>query len=76
MGLANNHRSTTMSNDAQTTAAETKLDAQFEQIAQQHLRIDTLEVRSSYPLDFPEVAVWDIRQALEAAYRLGQQSVK
>ncbi len=58
------------------TKAEQKLDADFLAIAQKYLCIDTLETRMSDRLDFLEVAVWSIRDALMAAYKLGQQSVK
>lgn len=40
-------------------------------IAQRHLRLDTLETRSSDALDFHELAVWSIREALLAAYEAG-----
>jgi hypothetical protein len=41
------------------------------QIAQQHLGIETLETRKSDSLDFHDVAVWCIRDALEAAFNAG-----
>lgn len=40
-------------------------------IAQQHLRIESLERRNHDRLDFHDLAVWQIRQALEAAYAVG-----
>jgi hypothetical protein len=40
-------------------------------IARAVLGIETLETRSSDRLDFHEVAVWGVRQALEQAYREG-----
>lgn len=40
-------------------------------IAQQHLRIESLERRNHDRLDFHDLAVWQIRQALEAAYAAG-----
>lgn len=43
-------------------------------IAQQHLDIETLERRYSDSLDFYNLAVWRIQEALEAAYKAGQQS--
>ncbi len=42
------------------------------QIAQQHLRIETLEERKSDSLDFHDLAVWSIEAALKAAYEAGQ----
>ncbi len=44
----------------------------FTQIAKQHLGIETLETRKSDALDFHEVSVWGIVQALDAAYRAGR----
>lgn len=41
------------------------------QIAQDHLFIDTLEVRNRDSLDFHDVAVWCLKDALEAAYAAG-----
>jgi hypothetical protein len=41
------------------------------QIAQQHLDIETLETRRMDALDFHEVAVWAVREALQAAYIAG-----
>jgi len=43
-------------------------------IAQQHLGIETLDTRKSDSLDFHGVAVWAVKEALEAAYRAGQES--
>ncbi|MFY2610591.1 DUF6900 domain-containing protein [Achromobacter ruhlandii] len=40
-------------------------------IAVQHLRIETLDRRWRDSLDFYEVAVWCVRDALEAAYLAG-----
>ena len=43
------------------------------QIAQQHLKIETLETRHSDSLDFHDVAIWQIEEALEAAFEAGRQ---
>lgn len=43
------------------------------QIAQQHLKVETLETRHSDSLDFHDVAVWQIQEALEAAFEAGRQ---
>lgn len=40
-------------------------------IAVEVLDIPTLEARMRDSLDFPEVAVWDLKAALEAAYLAG-----
>ena len=47
------------------------IDQLLTRIAQQHLRIDTLETRKSDGLDFHDVAVWGLREALEAAFNAG-----
>jgi hypothetical protein len=46
----------------------------LEAIAQRHLNINTLETRASDRLDFHEVAVWQVKAALLAAYRAGQKA--
>ena len=40
-------------------------------IAQKNLDIETLETRKSDGLDFHDVAVWDIKRALEDAFIAG-----
>ena len=45
---------------------------QLEVIAKQILRIPTLTSRHSDSLDFHELAVWQIKRALEAAYEAGR----
>lgn len=52
------------------------IDALFESIARQHLRIETLETRKSDSLDFHEVAVWGVKDALLAAYEAGRAGAK
>lgn len=47
------------------------LNKHFDNIAQQFLRIETLEERKMDDLDFHELGVADIWQALNAAYMLG-----
>jgi len=47
------------------------LDTLLTRIAQHHLRIDTLESRRRDSLDFHEVSVMELRDALEAAYNAG-----
>jgi len=47
------------------------LDQLLTQIARQHLDIETLETRRSDSLDFHDVAVWQVREALQAAYLAG-----
>jgi len=47
------------------------IDQIFALIAQKHLSIETLETRNSDRLDFHDVAVWNVREALEAAFKAG-----
>jgi hypothetical protein len=54
----------------------TRIDTRLTQIAQKHLDIETLETRKSDRLDFHEVAVWNLKAALEAAYRAGLEAAK
>jgi hypothetical protein len=42
-------------------------------IAQKHLDIDTLETQKSDRLDFHDVAVWCLRDALVAAFKAGAE---
>ena len=43
----------------------------FTRIAQTHLSIDSLETRHSDSLDFHDVGVWCVRDALQAAFEAG-----
>lgn len=43
----------------------------FTRIAQMHLSIDTLETRHRDSLDFHDVGVWCVRDALQAAFEAG-----
>lgn len=53
-----------------------QLDTILTLIAQKHLDIETLETRHSDRLDFHDVAVWGIKQALHAAFMAGLQAPK
>lgn len=44
------------------------------EIARRHLRVPTLQTRQSDSLDFYDLAVWELREALEAAYRAGLEA--
>ena len=46
----------------------------IQRIARDVLGLDTLETRRSDRLDYHEHAVWQIRAALEAAYRAGAEA--
>ncbi len=48
--------------------------AKLLKIAQITFHIDTLNTRKKDSLDFHSVSVWEIKTALEAAYRLGRES--
>ena len=50
------------------------LDQLFQQIALDHLFVDTRETRNSDRLDFHEVSVWGIKTALQAAFDAGKQA--
>ena len=59
-----------------TTARNTNRDAAIEAIARNILEIETLAERKSDSLDFHEVSVWGLRDALLAAYELGLAAAK
>ena len=50
------------------------MDKVLEKIAQEYLYLETLETRMAGCDDFKEMAVWDIKAALEAAYKAGKES--
>jgi hypothetical protein len=52
------------------------IDATLAQIAHDTLGIETLETRGTDRLDFHEVAVSSLREALEAAYRAGREQCR
>jgi hypothetical protein len=56
--------------------ANKKQEQLLEQIAKQHLFIDTLETQSSDRLDFHDVSVWGVKAALEAAYEAGLKAAQ
>ena len=57
-------------------SATTKRDQQLEAIARTILDIPTLETRRSDRLDFHEVSVWCLKEALEAAYQAGREAAR
>jgi hypothetical protein len=61
---------------ATPTNSEAAVDARLEQIARTTLGLETLETRKSDGLDFHDLAVWQIKQALQAAYEAGRASAK
>ena len=46
----------------------------IQSIAQEKLGIQTLETQNSDRLDFYDISVWQIKEALELAFQLGQKS--
>lgn len=48
-----------------------QLDTILTLIAEKHLDIETLETRHSDRLDFHDVAVWRIKEALQVAFMAG-----
>jgi hypothetical protein len=52
------------------------LETLLQQIALDHLFIETLETRNSDRMDFHEVSVWGVKSALIAAYEAGRQAAK
>ena len=59
-----------------TTHTKPAPEALIFEIAAKHFFIETLETRSSDSLDFHDVAIWAIRNALEAAFAAGQAAAK
>lgn len=56
--------------------ADKALETLFQQIALDHLFIETLETSNSDRMDFHEVSVWGVKSALMAAYEAGRQAAK
>jgi len=54
--------------------ATAKVQPYAAKIAREILNLETLETRRMDSLDFHELAVWEIREALEAAYNAGRQA--
>lgn len=53
---------------------EVAVDQQLADIARRVLRIPALDERRSDRLDFREVGVWQLKEALRLAYRAGQDA--
>ena len=52
-------------------AKQQQIDQLLTDIAKKHLNIETLETRNSDSLDFHDVAVWSLKDALQEAYEAG-----
>lgn len=48
-----------------------KIEKQLTDIAKKYLGMDTLETCNSDSLDFKEVSVWGVKDALSAAFEAG-----
>lgn len=53
-----------------------QITARLTQIAQIHLGLETLEERRSDSLDFHEVSVWSVKDALQAAFEAVQAAAR
>ena len=58
------------------TKRPAKIPAYATKIAKELLDIEMLEARNSDGLDFHEVSVWEIRDALVAAYNEGRKAAE
>lgn len=56
---------------ADTKATAPAADKLLEQIALDHLFIETLQTKNRDALDFHDVSVWAVKSALQAAYQAG-----
>ena len=56
--------------------ADKALETLLQQIALDHLFIETLETRNSDRMDFHEVSVGGVKSALMAAYEAGRRAAK
>ena len=52
-------------------ATQQDIDQLLTEIAKKHLNLETLETRNSDSLDFHDVAVWSLKDALQEAYEAG-----
>ena len=52
-------------------ATRQQIDQLLTEIAKKHLNLETLETRNSDSLDFHDVAVWSLKEALQEAYEAG-----
>ena len=60
--------------DMKKAQQEALRDLWIDEIGKRHLHLETVETRNSDRLDFSEQAVWQIKEALEAAYEAGRKS--
>lgn len=55
-------------------SAPNPVDGVLAEIARHHLQVETLETRYADDLDFHDLAVWNVRSALVAAYEAGRRA--
>ena len=53
-----------------------KKEQLLQKIAEECLRLETLETRNADNLDFHDCSVWSIKEALEMAYQAGLEAAK
>ena len=61
-----------LARDLEEINRQTKRDKELEKIAQDTVWVDTLETRKSDSLDFYDISVWQLKEALQRAYELGR----
>jgi hypothetical protein len=66
----------TPAEDAAEPEADTAAEQAVTEVARRLLRLDTVETRNADALDFHELAVWQIKEALAAAFAAGQAAAK
>jgi hypothetical protein len=64
-------KTATTTRKATNKASAPAADKLLEQIALDHLFIETLETQNRDRLDFHDVSVWAVKSALQAAYQAG-----
>jgi hypothetical protein len=65
-----------MNSTARKTAGNKQVAAIIAKIAKERLGFETLEARMMDSLDFREVSVWSVQEALEMAYAAGLAACK
>jgi len=62
--------------DSTNPEADTSAEQTTAEIARRVLHLDTIETQNSDSLDFHEIAIWQIKEALTAAFAAGQAVAK
>ena len=61
-------------NRARTKIEKERMWEALERIGKEQLALETMETRYSDDLDFHDIAVWNIKNALQAAYEAGRKA--